>query len=286
MTERRMTHNEALDLAAGYVLGALEPAEEAAVRDHLATCEQSHAEFAELGGVVPALLELDESELIEPPASLGDRIMAAAAADLAERSRVAQAPAPAAPARVMPAEPVPFSTAEERTLRAERSRPSRLDWALRIAAVIAIVALGAWGLNLQRQLNESQAFDQAVASVVQAAGQPGAKVAVLAPAPGQQGSGIAAVEPDGSVVLAMQDLPASTGNEVYTTWVIVGDQAPTSVGDFTVGSSGVQSFTSRPATTPAGAQIVVTREPNPGNTAPQGPAVSVGVATVPGGATA
>ena len=38
MTDPRMTHDEAIDLAAGYVLGALEPAEEAAVREHLATC--------------------------------------------------------------------------------------------------------------------------------------------------------------------------------------------------------------------------------------------------------
>jgi hypothetical protein len=295
-----MTHDEALDLAPGYVLDALDPAEEAAVREHLATCARPHPEFEELGSVVPALLELDESELVEPPAALGDRIMAAAAADLAERTRVAAertrvadtvvgeptSPAPAAertgPA---PAAPIPFPTAEERTVRAERTRPSRFDWALRIAAVLAIVAVGAWGLNLQRQLNEAQAFDQAVASVVQAAGQPGAKVAVLTPTKDGPGSGIAAVQADGSVVLAMHELPATTGSEVYTTWVIVPDQAPTSVGDFSVGSNGVQSFTSRPTTTPAGSQIVITREPNAGNTAPQGPAVSAGVAAAPPGQT-
>src|SRR5262249_61850831 len=106
------------------------------------------------------------------------------------------------------------------TARAERrARTSRLDWAVRIAAVLAIVALGAWGLNLQRQLNDARAFDQAVASVVQAASQPGAKTAILAPTPGQQGSGIAAVNPDGSVVLAMHDLPASTRGGISTALV-------------------------------------------------------------------
>jgi hypothetical protein len=81
-----MSHEEAIDLAPLYVLGALEDAEMAAVREHLATCPESHAEFEELGGVVPYLLEDPGTELVEPPTALGDRIMAAAAADLLERT--------------------------------------------------------------------------------------------------------------------------------------------------------------------------------------------------------
>ena len=45
MTERRMTHAEALDLAAGYVLGALEPAEEdlsLELGSERATCRIDH----------------------------------------------------------------------------------------------------------------------------------------------------------------------------------------------------------------------------------------------------
>src|SRR2546426_6254758 len=99
MTEPQMTCDQARDLAAGYVLGALDPSEDAAVRAHLATCDQPHPEFAQLGGVVPAFLELDESELVEPPADLRDRIMAAAAADLAARSE--RTGAPAAPGRTI-----------------------------------------------------------------------------------------------------------------------------------------------------------------------------------------
>jgi anti-sigma-K factor RskA len=271
-TKPGLTHDEAIDLAAGYVLGALEPGEEAAVREHLATCDLPHPEFDELGSVVPALLELDESELVEPPAALRDRVMAAAAADLADGT---------SGSRPSPPAPIPFPAADERAAREERrTGTSRLDWAIRIAAVLAIVALGAWGLNLQRQLNDARAFDQAVASVVQAAGQPGAKTAILAPEKGQQGSGIAAINPDGSVVMAMHDLPPSTGGDIYTAWVIVGSQ-PTSLGDFEVGSNGTSGFTSGPATTPAGAKIAVTLEPNAGNTAPKGPVVSAGVATAP-----
>ena len=267
-----MTHDEAIDLAAGYVLHALDPAEETAVREHLATCELPHPEFEELGAVAPALLELDESELVEPPAAIWDRIAAAAAADRAALPEHAAAP---------PAATIPFPSTAERAERTERRpRASRLDWAIRIAAVVAIVALGAWGLGLQRQLNDARAFDQAVASVVAAAGQPGAKTVILAPAPGQQGSGIAAVNADGSVVMAMHDLPATTGGDIYTAWAIV-DSQPTSLGDFEVGANGTSGFTSHPTTAPAGATIAVTREPNAGNTAPKGPVVSAGVVTAP-----
>ena len=284
-----MTHDEAIDLAAGYVLGALEPAEEAAVREHLATCERSHAEFEKLGGVVPAL-ELADTELVEPSPALRDRILAAARADLAERTTpVAERTTPVAERtsatdeRTLPAAaPIPFPTAEERTTRGERTRTSRLDWVIRIAAVVAIVALGAWGYRNQQDLQASQAFNQAVGDVIAAAGQPGAQIVVLAPQQGQQGSGIAAVLPDGSVQLAMHQLPATAGTEVYTAWVIVGDQPPTSVGDFSVGQTGVQVFTSKPSPAPEGATIAITREPQPGNTAPQGPVVSAGVATMPG----
>lgn len=293
MTEPRMTHDEAIELAAAYVLGALESTDEAAVRDHLATCAESHAEFEALGGVMPSLIELGDLELVEPPASLGTRIMAAAAADLAEHPRsaasvpsMAQAAPPAAeagPAQPSAA-PTPFPAPAERAERAERrerARTGRIDWVLRIAAVVAIAAVGAWGLNLQRQLDQAQRFDRAVAAVVQAAGQPDAKTVVLKSGEGARASGIAAVAADGSVVLAMRDLVATSGSQVYEAWVIVGKQAPVAVGGFTVDSNGTAAFTTRPATTPPGAVIAVTLEPNEGNTAPKGPIVAAGVATVP-----
>ena len=274
MTDQPMTHDEAVDLAAAYVLGALERPEEAAVRAHLETCGLPHPEFEELGGIVPALLELDEAQLVEPPAALRDRIMAAAAADLATRQPAAE-----------PA--IPFPSAAERTVRTERrsaTRASRFDWALRIAAVVAIAALGAWGLNLQSQLSQAQAFDRAVTAVVHAGAQPGAKTVVLAAAPGKQGSGIGVVAADGSVTLALRDLPATSGSQVYTAWVIVGE-TPTAVGDFSVDATGIRGLTTKPATTPAGATIAVTLEPNPGNTAPKGEVIAAGVAAAPPGAT-
>jgi anti-sigma-K factor RskA len=282
MTEPRMTHEQARDLAAAYVLGALERSEEAAVRDHLATCVEPHPEFEAFGGVVAAL-DLVDLELVEPPAALGARIMAAAAADLAAHPRASATPTTAArPGAAAP--PVAFPTAAERTertVRAERTRASRFDWALRIAAVIAIVAVGYWGLDLQRQLDRSQRFERAVASVVQTAAQAGSKTVILAASGDARASGIGAVAPDGSVVLAMRDLPATSGSQVYEAWVIVGKAAPIAVGGFTVDSNGTASFTTRPAPTPAGAVIALTLEPNEGNTAPTLPIIAAGQAVAP-----
>jgi len=287
MSEPRMTHEAAIDLAPAYVLGALDHDEEAAVRDHLATCRLPHDEFADLGSVLPALLELAPDDLVEPPPSLRDRVMAAAAADLEERG-IPPAAERTTAERTTAERTIPFPSAEERTARGERraaAHPGRLDWAIRIAAVIAIAALGAWSVNLQGQLDRAHAFEGAVAAVVRAAGQPGAKTVILAAQQGQTANGIGAVAADGSVVMAMHDLAPTSGTEVYTAWVILPDTAPVSVGDFAVDASGTRAFTTKPTSTPAGATIAVTREPNPGNTAPQGPIVSAGVAAAPPGAT-
>lgn len=282
MSEPRMTHEAALDLAPLYVLGALEPAEEAAVREHLATCPLSHEAFDELGGVVGALIEheLAMTDPVEPAATLRDRVMAAAAADLAANPRGAE-PAVAA-AAVRPSVPTPFPSAAERAARAERrGRTPVFDWALRIAAVIAIVASGAFALNVQGQLDRARAYDDAVAAVVQAGSQPNAKTVVLATQANQQGVGLGAVKADGSVVLALRDLAATSGQQSYTAWVIVGSDAPINVGDFTVDASGIRSFTTNPANTPEGSIVAVTLEAKPGNTAPAGPIVVAGAAAAP-----
>ena len=105
--------DEVRDLAAGFVLGALDPATMHDVRDHLATCPEPHPEMAELGGVVPYLAE--SVEPAEPPVELRGRIMAAieaevrasertdAAADRLVASFAEPAAAPASSAAVAPA---------------------------------------------------------------------------------------------------------------------------------------------------------------------------------------
>ena len=298
MNDEPMTHETARGLAAAYVLGALEPAEEAAVREHLRTCPEPHDEFAELGGVVPYLAEIPDLELVEPPASLRDRIMAAAAADLAERSAASRtaAPAPGAPASPavpppaaappaeLPSSTVPFPSARERAERAERTRRGAggLGRVAGIAAVVAIVVLGGWNLVLQGQLSDARAYDRAVAAVIDAAGRPGNQTVILTPTKDGRGSGIAAVAADGSVVMALRDMPATTGTQVYEAWVIAaGNPAPVPVGGFTVGPTGTAAFTTQPVAAPPGSTIALSLEPSAGSTAPRGTIVATGVSTAP-----
>jgi anti-sigma-K factor RskA len=291
-----LNHDEVRDLAAGYVLGALSPEEEAAVRDHLSTGPEPHPEIAELGGVVPYLAE--SVEPVEPPASLRGRILAAAAAEPrgAERAATAaSAPAQAAPPGTGSSpEPAPlaFPTAAERTARdvaraADRSR-SVGTWALRIAAVFAIAALGAWNLQLQGRLSgveddlaAATAYQQGVASVLAVATQQGGAVAILTPTPDSNttATGIAATGPDGTVVISMHELDPTSGSEVYEAWVIVGDSAPVPLGGFTVARTGTGVFRGTTALAEPGAILALTLEPGPGARTPTAPVLTVGALT-------
>ena len=285
-----MTHQEAVDLAPLYVLDALDEAEMAAVREHLATCPESHAEFEELGGVVPYLLDDAAMELVEPPAALGDRIMAAAAADLAERTdSTAERTTPPMVASVPAPAPIPFPSADERTARAERTRArtSPLEWAFRIAAVVAIAVLIGWNLlltrqvgDLQQEANAAEQYRTAVTAVLDVAAQAGSQTALLAPQEPGGPRGIAAVASDGSIQFAMQDLAPTSGTQVYETWAILPGSNPVPLGSFQVDASGTVSFTSKQGPTGPGMAVAVSREPQTGATTPT-EVVSAGVTATP-----
>jgi anti-sigma-K factor RskA len=270
---KSLTCDEVREMAGAFVLDALDSAESEAVRAHLATCDDAHEEIAELGGVLPALAET--VPVVEPPEGLKARIMAAAAADLEERT--AGVATPVAAAATPGPEPTRLPTASERTARA---RTSPASWILRIAAVVAIIGLVGWNLLLQNQLNATEAYQRSVAAVLDVAAQPGSLTAILKPADGT-GSGLAAVGADGKVALAMRDMAPTTGSTVYTTWAIGGDGVPLALGDFTVGSDGTGTFEASTPAVAAGTVIALTREPTPGMTAPTGPVVSKGVAAAP-----
>jgi anti-sigma factor RsiW len=272
-----LTCDEVRDLAAAFVLDALEPDEADAVRAHLATCADAHAEVAELGSIVPLLLE--DVPLVEPPDRLKGRIMAAAAADL-ETRRGTPPVVVEATASAPVTTPSAFPTAAERETRAAaRARPSMGTWALRIAAVLAIALLAGWNLLLQGQLGDARTYEQQVAAVLDVAGRPGSLTAVLTAEGGSGPAGLAAVSPDGDVRIAMRDLAPTSGTEVYEAWVIGGDGVPVALGSFPVGASGVAFFEGSGLPTEAGIVLALTREPAPGATAPSGAPVSAGTAT-------
>ena len=272
------------DLAAGFVLGSLDPKEMAFVREHLATCDQPHPELEELGSVLPALAA--SVVQVGPPATLKDRILVAAAA---EQARAAQATGPARDA-TLARETAP---ARDAAPPSPAGRPARLGfldvfrrpaWAAAgMAAVLAVGLLGAWNARLQSQLQDAAAYRAGVAAVLGTAAAPGGRLAVLTAATGGAAAGIAALGADGHVALAMRDLDPTTGAEVYEAWVIGADGRPIPVGSFQVGEAGSGILSASISGVSESVVVALTREPGPGATAPTLPILAQGQVRLPPG---
>lgn len=271
-----LTCDDVRELAGAYVLGALEPADEAAVRAHLASCPDAHAEIAEVGSVLPVF---DESvPQVAPPAALKTRLMAAAAADLEARGATPAATldVPAPPMATVFAFPGDGAS----TRRVSRSTGAR-TWAMRIAAVLVIGILGGWNVLLQGQLEQSRSYEANVAAVLELAGKDGSLTAILQPDEGTGPTGLAAVGADGTMAVAMHDLDPTHGDEVYETWMIGSDGVPIALGGFKVGDTGVAYFRGSGVPAQAGVVLALTREPRAGATVPSSAPVSLG-ATIAG----
>jgi anti-sigma factor RsiW len=264
------------DLAPGFVLGALEPAEMSAVRDHLGTCPEAHAEFAELGGVIPYLAE--SLEPVPPPAALRGRVLAAVAAEAAART-TASGPAAVVPAAVPTTRPAP-AAAPVVSLGVERARRrSPLWWIAAVAAVLVIAGLGTWNVSLRHDLDGAEAYGAAVDRVLAVAGTPGGQAAILAPAQPGGPAGIAAIGADGAVEIAVRGLAPTTGPQVYQAWVIGPDKTPVAIGSFVPDGRGFGTLATAGAPSSPGVTIALTREPTAGRTSPTPPVLSSGVAT-------
>ena len=253
--------------AAAFVLGALEPAEADAVRAHLAACPEPHPEMVELGGVVPALFETIDAT--QPPTDLGARIRAAAEAE--------QAASRAPRARPVGAASLPAARRSRGFWSGLFQRPI---WAAAsIAAALALIALGAWNLQLRDQVAGLSTYRDGVAAVLDRAAQPGAQLAVLGTGSGPVvPSGLAVVAPDGRIAVVMRDLPATSGTQVYEAWLIYGKQPPVPIGGFTVGAGGAGSFTTTHAALGPVETVALTLEPGPNPTTPTLPIVASGTA--------
>ncbi len=267
MTERCETVR---DLAAGFVLGALTAEEDRLVRDHLATCREPHPEFAELGGVVGYLAEAVPQ--VEPPPALKARVLAAAAADLEQRTRRAgvrdvRRPPPATDAPVE----VPVEPARRRFLAG--------TWPVAIAAVLAIAFLGGSilaFLNLQREQDAARTYDRGLAAVLDIALTPGGRTVVLAPLTGDGPSGLAAVGGDGRVAIVLRDLAPLSGSQVYEAWVVTADGAPVPIGDLRPEPGGAATLATAAAPAETAVTVALTREPGPGATVPTEPILAAG----------
>jgi hypothetical protein len=275
--------SDTAELAAGFVLGALEPAEMDTVRAHLAACPEPHPEFAELGSVVPALLA--SLEPVEPRPELGERVMAAVRADAV---RATATVAVTDTVRATPDRVTEPARLEERT---RRPSPGGLFgfrqpiWAgLGIAAVVAIAVLGATNLQLRSERDQLAAYEHNVALVMHAAADPDVQLAVLAaPAIDSPTAGLAAVSTSaGTIQLAIRGLGPTAGSQVYEAWYVPSGGAPLPIGGFTVGSAGtgtIFSSWSPPTGTGPGGVVAITLEPGAGATTPTLPILASGAAS-------
>jgi anti-sigma-K factor RskA len=271
------------DLAASFVLGALEPEEAAAVRTHVAACPEAHPEMAELGSVVPALFE--SVDPVAPPAALKGRILAAAAADTQRATEAQRA------TETQRAPDVPRATEAQRE-RVPAARGDRAPggsfthlfrrpvWAgVAMAAVIAAVAIGVGYAGLRQQVDDLTAYRDAVAAVLADASKPGASLVNLgAGGAGAGPGGFAAVGQDASVKLVMHDLTPTSGAQVYEAWLIDGKNPPVPIGGFAVGSTGTASFATTSASAKPGVTVALTLEAGPGATTPTMPIIASGAA--------
>jgi hypothetical protein len=269
-----MTCDRVRELASGFVLGALDTDDMIAVGDHLESCRKPHPEVNELGGVLPCIAEALEP--VEPPSWLRESVIAAARADLAARRRVDEpvviAATPSERRGLQPLAPV-ISIAAARLSRRRRA----LTWAMRAAAVVAIVALSGYSINLQSQLQQARANQDAQASMLNALADPATRQAVLVPADGSHAGGVAALRPTGHILLSAYGLAATTDTHEYVVWLSSGDTSPsgawTKEGSFTVDSSGTGRLEVDNVPTTADLWIYICLEANDGVKQPTGPRV-------------
>jgi anti-sigma-K factor RskA len=191
-----VNHSDFEQLAAGYVLGALEPDDEHAFQRHLDGCAQCEASVRELEEVVGELAYT--APPVDPPATLWASI----------RREVR-------PERRRP-QPRPGG-AQPQPRRAVAPLLARLAAA---AAIVALAALSVWNLNLRDQ---NASYRNQVAALEQAArllNEPNAsRIALRGAAAGAQAT-VVASSPQDRGVLIVENLPPLQRGRVYELWGI------------------------------------------------------------------
>ena len=94
--------------------------------------------------------------------------------------------------------------------------------------------------------------------------------------------GLAAIDPQGRMTLAMRDLSPPTGGSVYEAWAVAPGAAPVPLGELTVAGNGAAFMQGSGVPTSPGLVVALTREPHPGATTPTLPIISSGTATASG----
>jgi hypothetical protein len=200
------------ELAVGWALRSLEPAEESLVAAHLPDCPACRG-MAQQTEEIGAMLGLSVPEMI-PSAGLEQRILSVTDT---------QGPTPAVPLTPPPARPAPVL-----------SWFPHPKWVAAAAAILvaAAASLGAWGLWMDGQLNQAQRQVTTLSQALQSAADPGA---VLVPLATNDGHRVGMVLASGGQVAVMPtQLPRNrVADQTYVLWGLV-DQTPIALTAFDV----------------------------------------------------
>ena len=248
---RRLTCDETEDLLGAFVLDSLEPADEARVRAHLASCPECRKEEAALRAVVMSIGE-SVTELTPPP-GLRERILAQARNE--------------SPARLGPGR-----SGESGSPAARWRRSGWSPWVATAAAALLALSAGSWGL-IEHFSGSSRATvmtSAPLAPVEQLLAGGHAKVISLSPSHHSRARGVLLTNPTtGATYLLVTSLPALHSPRIYALWYTVlksGTLTQVRIGQaerpgayrLNVGPRGV-------------ATVALTREPEPGDSTPRGP---------------
>lgn len=242
------------ELAAAFALGALDPAEVAAFREHLEGCRRCRSLVAEYAAVAAALPEtLDE---MEASPSLRGRVLSAA-----WRERPIETP------------PSPAAHDVRRPTRGSIGQGRSRLWASAAAALfVAAIGLGSWNAQLQQRLDQ-QSFALMLQRQALDAVATGARQWPLVgtqEAPRAEGV-IVQAEGERDAYLLVRALPTLPADRAYQAWVIT-EGKPAGAGILAVDAGGPYMVRlERPL---AGVETVaVTSEPVGGSPSPTGPIV-------------
>jgi anti-sigma-K factor RskA len=203
-----MSHSEYEELAAGYVLGALEPDDEDVFRRHLEGCEACQANVRELEAVVGELAYAVPQ--VDPPDTVWAGIRREIRAEAVRR----------------PAVPQPDTTGAGAAVRAGRRGRGRrfLPGLAAAAAIVLVAALSVWNLNLRDQNTVYRDRVAALERATQLANDPNAALVSLDDSPGPAGAAgtVIASSREDRGVLIVENLPPLARDRVYELWAVPG----------------------------------------------------------------
>lgn len=199
----KLSHRDIEELLGAFALDAVDAVEAMVIESHLRDCPRCRAEVTAYRETAALLVE----DRLEPPADLWDRLAAG----------LEEAPPPVDLAR--------FSQA-----RAARRRSAQ-RWLATAAAVAAVLGIGSFGVQQQRQVDKVEAVlssQEVAVGALAAFNDPSARLATLRSTDGAEQIRAVLLR-DGTGYVLADRLPDLTDEETYQLWAMI-DGRPVSAG--------------------------------------------------------